>query len=211
MGAAARRVALCEFRNREIDHEKRRRQKLARPKGAREGNRSIHGRGGSVWRGPEALSARPAFVDSLERSYGPPSRAGFGSAVFWVSGADASLEDQARACYRRFVGELWERWGEAAWMGPWREVYARPADAPGDVVSELRALEQGAASSANLILDPAGGAEAARAALAAAFDDPAVQALKVFNLGDGEAVSGLLVAARVDPPAGDLFLAFLMD
>jgi hypothetical protein len=47
--------------------------------------------------------------------------------------------------------------------------------------------------------------------LAAAFGDPVVKALKVFSLGAGEAVSGLLVAARVDPPASDLFLAFLMD
>ena len=35
-----------------------------------------------------------------------------------------------------------------------------------------------------------------RAALAVAFDDPGVTELRVFDLGDGEAMSGLLVAGR---------------
>ena len=51
----------------------------------------------------------------------------------------------------------------------------------------------------------------ARAALAAAFDDPAVTELHVFNLGDGGAMSGLLVAGRRQGTGEATFLVFLMD
>jgi hypothetical protein len=54
-------------------------------------------------------------------------------------------------------------------------------------------------------------AEAARAALSAAFDDPAVTELRAFNLGDGGAMSGLLVAGRRAPGGESAFLVFLMD
>ena len=43
-----------------------------------------------------------------------------------------------------------------------------------------------------MILDNVDGAGAARAALADAFDVPAVTELRVFNLGDGTAMSGIL-------------------
>ena len=68
----------------------------------------------------------PDSVVGLEAVYGAPSQAGFGSAVFHdvVESADG-LEDAARAKYKHFVGELWERWGAEAWMGPWKEVYVR--------------------------------------------------------------------------------------
>ncbi len=87
-------------------------------------------------------TAKPQYVTALEAAYGPPSQAGFGSAVFCEPiGADDSLAD---------------------------------------------------------------------AALAAAFDDPAVTELRVFNLGDGGAMSGILVAAR--RATGDAtFLVFLLD
>jgi hypothetical protein len=47
-----------------------------------------------------------------------------------------------------------------------------------------------------MILNDVDGAEAARAALSAAFDDSAVTELMVYNVGDGGAMSGLLVAGR---------------
>jgi hypothetical protein len=42
-----------------------------------------------------------------------------------------------------------------------------------------------------VVLDDVERPDAARAALAAAFDDPAVADLRVFSLGDGGAMSGL--------------------
>ena len=153
------------------------------------------------------------YVADLEAAYGPPSQSAFGSAVFYESiGADHSLTNAALAKYKYFAGELWERYGEDAWMGPWKEVYTRAAAAKPDIVAELRGISDPDASiSAPMILDVVQDADQARAALSAAFDDPAVTELRVFNLGDGEAMSGLLVAGRRADTADATFLVFLLD
>jgi hypothetical protein len=62
-----------------------------------------------------------------------------------------------------------------------------------------------------MILDTVQDAEQARAALAAAFDDAAVTELSVYNIGDGAAMSGLLIAARRAATGDATFLVFLMD
>ncbi len=162
--------------------------------------------------GATASTVRPDAVAALEAIYGPPSQAGFGSAVFYdplAPGVD--LEQAALARYQFFVGDLWERYGADAWMGPWQRVYFRPAGAPRDIVAELRALtNRDAAMSASVLLDSVDAPEQAQAALAAAFDDPAVAELTVYTLGDGGAMAGLLVAGqRQDRSA--IFLVFLLD
>ena len=126
-------------------------------------------------------------------------------------GAGAPAYVAALAKYRQFVGASWERFGEKAWMGPWTPVHARKAGARPDVVAELRSIaDPQAKSSAGVVLDDVERPDAARAALAGAFDDPAVADLRVFKLGDGGAMSGLLVAGR--RASGDAtFLVFLMD
>lgn len=50
-----------------------------------------------------------------------------------------------------------------------------------------------------------------RSALSAAYDDPAVTELCVFNLGDGEAMSGLLIAGRRGASGESTYLVFLLD
>ena len=154
-----------------------------------------------------------AAVADLEAAYGQPSQAGFGSAVFTEAlDASDSLEQAALKKYQYFVGDLWERYGEDAWMGPWKEVYARPAGAEADIAAELRGIDdQSTALSAEMILDNVDNADAARAALSAVYDDPAVTELRVFNLGDGEAMSGLLVVGRRVESADATFLVFLLD
>ena len=156
---------------------------------------------------------KPDYVASLEAAYGAPSQAGFGSAVFFEQlKAGDDLEKAALAKYKYFTGELWERYGEDAWMGPWKEVFTRPAGAKPDIVAELRGIEDpDAAISAPMILDVVQDAEAARSAPAAAFDDPAVTELRVFNLGDGGAMSGMLVAGRRGDTGEATFLVFLLD
>lgn len=155
----------------------------------------------------------PEYVKNLEHAFGGPSRGGFGSAVFLeMLPTPADLEQAALRTYRSFVGGLWERWGEDAWMGPWQEIYARPSDAARDIAAELRAIEDpSAASSVPMFLEPSRGADAARAALSAAFDDPSVTELRVYTIGDGEAMSGLLVAARRAGAGDATFVVFLMD
>jgi hypothetical protein len=162
---------------------------------------------------PAGGGVQPQYVTGLQAAYGAPSQAGFGSAVFFERmKADDDLTQAALAKYKYFTGELWERWGEAAWMGPWKEVYARKPGAKADIVAELRGItDQDAAISAPMILDSVQDAEKARAALAAAYDDPAVTELRVFNLGDGGAMSGILVAGRRGAAREAAFLVFLMD
>jgi hypothetical protein len=152
-------------------------------------------------------------VTALEAAYGAPSQAGFGSAVFYESiSASDDLTKAALAKYEHFTGELWARWGAAAWMGPWKEVYTRPTGAKADIVAELRGIaDPDAQNSVPMILDNIEGADKARAALAAAYDDPAVTELRVFNLGDGEAMSGLLVSGRRQATGEAAFLVFLLD
>jgi D-alanyl-D-alanine carboxypeptidase len=156
---------------------------------------------------------KPEYVAALEAAYGAPSQAGFGSAVFTEQlKASDKLDQAALAKYKYFTGELWERWGEDAWMGPWKEVYARKAGAKPDIVAELRGIsDPDAKISVPMILDNIDGAEQARAALSAAYDDPAVTELRVFTLGDGAAMSGILVAGRRAETGEATFLVFLLD
>ncbi len=162
---------------------------------------------------PNIDASKPAYVTRLEATYGQPSQAGFGSAVFYESSkATDDLEKMALAKYKYFVGELWQRYGEDTWMGPWKQVYTRAAGVKPDIVAELHGLtDLDAAISAPMILDVVEDADAARAALAAAYDDPAVTEMRVFNLGDGEAMSGLLVASRRQGAGEATFLVFLLD
>jgi hypothetical protein len=155
----------------------------------------------------------PDYLTRLEAAYGAPSQEGFGSAVFHGNLRDTDdLTQAALARYRTFVGKRWERFGEAAWLGPWREVYARRPGTKPDIAAELRGIaDRDALRSMPMILDVVENAEAARAALSAAFDDPAVTDLRAFNLGDGEAMSGILVAGRRGASGETAFLAFLMD
>ena len=79
-------------------------------------------------------------------------------------------------------------------------------------MSELRGIADRAARlSATVILDDVDGAEAARAALSAAFDDSAVTEFLVYNVGDGGAMAGLLVAGRRAETGEATFLVFLLD
>jgi NAD(P)-dependent dehydrogenase (short-subunit alcohol dehydrogenase family) len=121
------------------------------------------------------------------------------------------LEAVARAQYRHFLGPLWERFGEAAWLGSWAEAHRRADGSPRDIEAELRALTDPAVrSSADMLLDATSDADRARRALAGVFDAPDVAQLACYALGDGEAYNGILVAARAG--GGDaVFLVFLMD
>lgn len=158
-------------------------------------------------------TSKPAYVSSLELAYGTPSQAGFGSAVFYEQAkATDDLEKLALEKYRYFVGDLWARYGEDAWMGPWKKVYSRKTGALHNIVTELRSIaDPDAAISVPMILDNLEEADKARLALSSAFDDPAVSDLHVFNLGDGGAMSGVLIAGRRNDAGEAIFLVFLLD
>lgn len=136
-------------------------------------------------------------TESLEKAYGKASDAGFGSAVFHAPAdvnADAGV--LALAHYKHFLGNKWTADREAAWMKPWKLVYSRPANAPGDILRELAAISDAEARvSIPLLTELIENADTACKALAAAFDHPDVRQLNVFTIGDGEAMSGILVHA----------------
>jgi hypothetical protein len=158
-------------------------------------------------------AAKPSYAAALEAAFGPSSQAAFGSAVFYEQGSlSGGLEKAAQAYYRYFVGDLWERYGEAAWLGNWQQVYTRAPGAGRAIAEELRSIEDhDAAMAAALLLDETQDAQNAQVALAEAFDDPAVTELAVYKIGDGAALAGILVAARRAADGQTILLAFLLD
>jgi hypothetical protein len=155
---------------------------------------------------------KPDYVTKLESAYGAPSQNGFGSAVFFEQLKPTDkLEEAALKKYRYFVGEIWERFGEDAWMSAWKQVYTRPAGDASDIVAELKGITDFDASiSVPMVLDVVNNAEAARQALSAAYNDSAIKELLVYKLGDGSAMSGILVAGRLSN-GETTYLVFLYD
>jgi len=160
---------------------------------------------------PNSSTQPPDYVADLQAIYGVPSQAGFGSAVFYKSVENPEqLERVALKTYRYFVGDLWERWGEAAWMSPWKEVYHRQPDAPHQIVAEMQAVsDSDAAMSLSMILT-VDNAVAAHHALSGAYDDATVTDLVIYTIGDGGAMSGVLVAGRRES-GNTTLLIFLLD
>jgi hypothetical protein len=153
-----------------------------------------------------------AFL-ALQKIYGGPDVTGMGSSVTEVALSEpGKLEEVAKQRYQKFCGEIWERFGPENWMSQWAEVYRRPAGQTGKILEELRSLEDHTASMAgSMILDNIDEPEAAHATLSEVFDDPAIDGLSIFRLGDGEAYSGLLIAADRGTGEPAIFLTFLMD
>jgi hypothetical protein len=119
---------------------------------------------------------------------------------------DASIEK-----YRYFCGETWARFGEEKWMSGWQELYHRsPGDTTG-ILCELRSIKVN-------LSDPARRyfwmktrtMMRSISCFPEAFDSDGVKELRIFSIGDGEAMSGFLIAADI-VDLGRLFVAFLMD
>ena len=155
---------------------------------------------------------KPAYLLALEAVFGGPSQEGFGSAVFFMPGPqDAALEETARSCYQHFVGENWEKWGAEAWLGPWRETYRRNRAIRHDIVAELRDIQDPESRlQVRTLLDTIDDTAEAFTALAAAYNDPEMIDLQVYNLGDGDAMTGVLIAGS-RKNSDVTILAFLLD
>ncbi len=159
----------------------------------------------------QALNPKPSYVAELEAIYGAPRQAGFGSAVFYepVIQAD-NLEAAALKHYQYFVGELWERFGEAAWMSPWKLIYTRQPGSKPDIVAELRAIaDPSARLSVPMLLD-INDTDQAQKALSITYDNSGVKNLTVHTVGDGQAMSGILVAGQRSTGEAT-FLILLLD
>jgi hypothetical protein len=155
---------------------------------------------------------KPLYVRNLETFYGPPNQEAFGSVVFYENMISGDLKQVSLEKYRYFVGKLWNRYGEDAWMGMWKEVYRRKQNIKNDIVNELKSIiDRDALGSVSIFLDGIENPEDARKALAVTFDDPAVTELTVHNIGDGAAMSGLLISAFRKKTGDATFVIFLMD
>jgi len=155
---------------------------------------------------------KPSYVQNLEKVYGPPNQEAFGSAVFHEVLKDSDLAEEAQNKYRYFVGDLWERYGEEAWLSAWKQIYTREQDTESDIVKELKDISDFDASmSIDQFLESVENPEEAQSALKTAFDDPVVNKLFVYTVGDGEAMSGILIAALRKKNDEGTFLVFLMD
>lgn len=158
-----------------------------------------------------SASSTPDYAARLQAIYGLPSQAGFGSALFYEPAVPAEeLESAAIKTYRHFVGELWERWGEATWMAPWKSVYRRSPGAERQVVGELQAIADRNVAAAVSMLLAIEDEAAARKALSDAYDDAAIAELSTYSIGDGAAMSGILLAGLRDSGEA-IFLVFLID
>lgn len=136
-------------------------------------------------------------VTVLQTLYGEPSQAGFGSAVFdEIIEPGADLEPIALRFYQYFVGKLWEQYGKSAWMSTWKQVYVRPTGMQPDIVAELRAIADPVAANhvPILLLEETDDQTRAQQVLGSVFNNPQVSDLRVYAIGDGAALSGLLVA-----------------
>jgi hypothetical protein len=157
------------------------------------------------------MTSKPSFVLDLESVFGSPSQQAFGSSVFFTTNADISLDDEALSRYRYFLGTTWEKLGEQNWLSNWGLVYERKSDAKADIVSELKSIsDQNVRLSASLLLENQEDVSAATQALQNAFDHPQLKELKVFKIGDGAAMSGLLIVASIHDQ-GLLSLILLLD
>jgi hypothetical protein len=164
-----------------------------------------------------ASGSLPGWVEELQRAFGGPSQAGFGTAVFFERATadsspagDESLDSRARQWYQFFCGPLWEKYGPDCWLGDWQAVHTRSAE-DASILDELASLaDPQARMSGDTMLTGHAEPEVARAALQQAFDGPAMQVLQIFRIGDGSAMSGILIAGRRH--AGEsAFVTFLLD
>lgn len=136
-------------------------------------------------------------VTLLQAIYGPPSQAGFGSAVFHEQlPPGTALAAIALQGYQHFVGPLWEQFGADAWMSAWKRVYVRPDGIQPNIVAELGAIADPLAAQyvPMLLLAETENYARAQQALASVFDDPQMTDLRLYAIGDGAAMSGLLLA-----------------
>jgi hypothetical protein len=96
-------------------------------------------------------------------------------------------------------------------MTSWKQVNRRRPGDTHQIIAEMRAIaDPNAALLMPLLLDDMEDAEAAQTALSDVYDDMTMVDLTLYTLGDGAALSGILVAGRRIIGEATL-LIFLLD
>jgi hypothetical protein len=137
------------------------------------------------------------LLTELERVFGKASAAGFGSAVF--HGQAKPTETSASIAwehFKSFLGPKWTPERQKAWEGGWKLLYTRPAAAEGNIMAELGSISDPEGKRAiPLLTELIEDADTAKKALTAAFNHADVRQLSMHHLGDGEAISGIMISA----------------
>lgn len=168
------------------------------------------------------ISPQPDYVATLQEVFSE-------SEVFFeeLKGVD-TLDKAAFAWYRHVASEMEPPIDEdedeseqqerlrtirAGWMAAWQQVYVRPQEGDTRIMTALNELaESPFAADIQIwtLLDIIGEDERRQSALSAAFDEPTVAQLTCYSVGDGQAYSGLMIAAvRTNGEA--TFLIFLFE
>ncbi len=158
---------------------------------------------------PLSAQHHPAWVKELEATFGEANQAAFGTAVFYepANPHEPGLEQLAQKWYQFFCGGTWEKFGPGNWLGEWKLV----ADSTENILDELANLEDSSSRrSASTMLEGHEDLAVAQQALSKAFDDPAMTERRIYRIGDGGAMSGILIAGRRDG-GESVFLTFLLD
>ena len=155
---------------------------------------------------------KPNYISNLEEVYGSSSQEAYGTAVFFKILKEFDIDAASLEVYQYFTGDLWEEWGEEAWMGSWKQVYDREKGREGDILNELRDIDDPDAKiSIPMFLEGISEPQKANQALQGAFDDPEVSQLVVYNIGDGGAMSGILIGSYREKTSQATFLVWLFD
>jgi len=137
----------------------------------------------------------PQYVTDLEAIYGGPIQTIPGDAVFYeVLKPEDDINHAAMKKYKHFIGKDWRK----AYRDAWKMVYSRSMDAPRAIISELRSLTDSDRDlSGSVVLERFfGDSEANQQVLVAVFDDPKVIELTIHKMGDGDVISGAVIAGR---------------
>jgi hypothetical protein len=164
-------------------------------------------------------------IDKLTSLFGAPSQTTIGAAVFTTTQqntvqapstsqgsqtCDEQLEAFAKDKYEYFAGNAWKNFGPEQWLATWTRLYERKEHAQADILKELEQIQEPATNlAASQVTENHDQPDAAREALQKAFDSEEVQTLQLYQIGDTEAITGVLIAAAT----ADLYIAlvFLMD
>lgn len=135
------------------------------------------------------------IIKELEKIYGTANSNAFGSAVFYEAIPESkTLEDMALKHYRNFIGAKWTEETEPVWLSGWKNVYVRNPGKEPDILTELDEIDDPAAKiPVPLLTEIITDVEQGRKILAVVFDHPLVKNLMVNLIGDGEALSGIII------------------
>lgn len=152
-------------------------------------------------------------VERLVDVFGGESQSTLGSAVFRSPDVlpTSELESFSFSSYKSFVGKSWQAFGEENWSKPWLLLFERPQEANRNLLQEIASVNDPATALAgSQLTENHDSPTEAIESLKAVFDSDSIQELRIYRVGDSEAITGILIAALTKDNQ-PIVLLFLMD